>query len=240
MGAGNVKEAYVRWAHLPHAPFRLLTYMCVVSNDGDAPRFWAGQDVMALAMNLPLDTAKERQSSLRSVRRHIEALCEAKVIERTRAGAPGRNAEYTLRLSMGRRAVEALREAADVGHPEPSDVDGNGGHPEPSDDTERRTLGVHNGGHPVAHRRTLGGTSEDTHNPPEEEQDHKRTRENEVETAAGRSPASAPKRSRARSPAREAPGRCAECQTDHSGQTCDEYRRGDDKPAPTPRRRRAK
>lgn len=224
MGAGNVKEAYVLWSHLPHAPFRLLCFMAVVAKDDD-PRFWQGQEACALALGMAPDAdAKTRQAAFRGVRRHIETLVGAKCIERTHAGSPGRNAEYALRLSIERRTL-TVRQTEDAQRP-PSDV-------------ERRTLGGSNGGRSAAQWRTLGDTMADAHRPPEEEQDVQDLRTGRSITERRSVPRA---RGRARTRDEQQPmwpvavdsDRCPACRTDHSGMTCAEYRNGDDT-----RRRRA-
>lgn len=97
----------MRWAHLPHAPFRLLAYMAVTAKDSDdPPMFFGGQEACAMAIGMSPDAdAKTRQATFRQVRRHLESLVSAKVIERIRPASPGRNAEYALRLGAERRSV---------------------------------------------------------------------------------------------------------------------------------------
>ena len=210
MGAGNVKEVFVRWAHLDHAPFRLLAYMAIVAQDnGDPPMFYQGQESCALALGMSPDAdAKARQAAFRGVRRHIETLIKAKCIERVRPASPGRNAEYALRLSMERRTLTD-RQTPDGERP-PS-----GG--------ERRTLSAANGGRSAAQWRTLGDTLADAHRPPKEEQDYRTKEDDEVVTGVDPSPA------RGRARARETKStRCRRCRADHTGLTCEQYRDGAD------------
>ncbi len=112
MGAGNVKEVYARWSHLPHAPFRLLCYMAVTAKDNDeTPSFFQGQEACAMALGMPPDAdTKARQVAFRQVRRHMEALVKEKAIERIRAASPHRNAEYALCLDPQRRSVNDRRD----------------------------------------------------------------------------------------------------------------------------------
>lgn len=210
MGAGNVKEVFVRWAHLDHAPFRLLTYMAIVAQDnGDPPMFYQGQEACALALGMSPDAdAKARQAAFRGVRRHIEALIKAKCIERIRPAGPGRNAEYALRLSMERRTLT-----------DPQTPDGE----RPPSDTKRRTLSAANGGRSAAQRRTVGGTTADAHRPPKEKQDYRTKEEDEESPDVDGSPA------RARALTRETKHtRCRSCRTTHEGMTCAQYRDGAD------------
>lgn len=198
----------MRWAHLPHAAFRLLCFMAVVTkDDGDPPMFYQGQDSLAMALGMSPDADnKTRQATFRQVRRHMEVLIDAKCVERITAGAPGRNAEYALHLSMDRRTVT---------DPQTADAD------RPPSGGERRSFSDSNGGRSTAQRRSVGGTMAVGHRPPKDIQDYRTKEEDEVETAVDTSPA----RGRARS--REAK-RCRKCRTDHSGLTCAEYREGVD------------
>lgn len=200
----------MRWSHLDHAPFRLLAYMAIVAkDDGDPPLFYQGQEACAMALGMSPDAdAKARQAAFRGVRRHIETLIKAKCIERLRPAGPGRNAEYALRLSMERRTLTDLQ--TEDGERPPS-----GG--------KRRTPSATNGGRSAAQRRTLGGTTADAHRPPEEKQDYRTKREDEVVTGVDTSPARVGARSRETKTTR-----CHRCRTDHTGQTCAQYQAGDD------------
>lgn len=212
-----MKEAYVRWAHLAHAPFRLLVFMAVVAkDDGDPPMFYQGQEACALALGMAPDAdAKTRQAAFRGVRRHIEALIKAKCVERISAGSPGRNAEYALRLSMERRTLTDLQKA-----------DGE----RPPSETKRRTLSGSNGGRSAAQWRTVGDTMADAHRPPKDIQDYRTKEQDEVESTVDESPVRAGARSRETKTTtpRVPTGRCRSCRATHTGITCDEYRNGDD------------
>lgn len=210
MGAGNVKEVFVRWSHLDHAPFRLLAYMAIVAQDnGDPPLFYQGQESCAMALGMSPDAdAKARAAAFRGVRRHIETLIKAKCIERIRPAGPGRNAEYALRLSMERRTLSDLQ--TEDGERPPS-----GG--------KRRTPSATNGGRSAAQRRTLGGTTADGERPPKEKQDYRTKEQDEVVTDVDASPA----RGRARSRETKTT-RCRRCRTDHTGLTCAQYQAGED------------
>lgn len=103
-----MKEVYARWAHLAHAPFRLLAYMAVTAKDNDEPpMFFQGQEACAMALGMSPDAdPKTRQVMFRQVRRHMEALVKSKAIERTRAASPHRSAEYALRLDGSTEVVQ--------------------------------------------------------------------------------------------------------------------------------------
>lgn len=103
-----MKEVYARWAHLAHAPFRLLAYMAVTAKDNDEPpMFFQGQEACAMALGMSPDAdIKTRQVMFRQVRRHMEALVKAKAIERTRPASPHRSAEYALRLDSSTEVVQ--------------------------------------------------------------------------------------------------------------------------------------
>lgn len=105
MGAGNVKLAYGRWADLPHAPFRVLVFMAVMSLDkDDPPLFWAGRDVLAMALGRMVpdedddETARERDTTFRLVRKATTVLAKHGAISVKTRAAPGRNAVYALHL----------------------------------------------------------------------------------------------------------------------------------------------
>lgn len=200
----------MRWAHLDHAPFRLLCYMAIVAQDnGDPPMFYQGQEACAMALGMSPDAdAKARQAAFRGVRRHIEYLIKAKCIERVRAGAPGRNAEYALRLSMERRTLT-----------DPQTADGE----RPPLEPEQRTLSATNGGRSAAQWRTVGDTLADAHRPPKEDRTTGLKTRNEVETDVDTSPARVGARSR-----ETKPHRCRPCRAVHTGLTCEQYRNGDD------------
>ena len=94
MGANNVMRVYLGWAaSLNDRPFRLLSYMALVSVDGDSePWFGQGHDVLAstaLGLKCPSDNDKERAAALRIVRRHISPLFAAGAIETRRRATSG-------------------------------------------------------------------------------------------------------------------------------------------------------
>lgn len=112
MGASNVKAVYAKWTHLDDLPFRVLTYMAVVSHDVASPRYWAGREPLALAAGRPVpdpvrgnaDVAKARKAAFKAVDRVMDTLTAAGAIVQTGAAHSGRNGEYALNL-VGTRAL---------------------------------------------------------------------------------------------------------------------------------------
>lgn len=207
----------MRWSHLPHAPFRLLAYMALTAKDDDeTPMFYQGQEGMAMALGMDPDAnAKARQSAFRALRYHVSTLETSGAIKRVFAGAPGRNAEYELSLSMQRRKASI---------PQTEEVE------LPPSDTQRRKIPHTNGGSSTAQRRKKNYTTAEGHLPPEDIQDY-RTKEQERSTHSGRSTSRARGRGRARDETTDSlfdEAQCAECRTDHTGLTCAQYRNGDD------------
>lgn len=160
MGAGNVKEVFARWSHLDHAPFRLLCYMAVVSKDDD-PRYWGGQEALMMALGMSPDADQAlRSSTKRVVTKWIRALIDAKAIKLTERPAPGRNAEYTLSLSIEREYAPFPRTD------ERSVLPSNGGA-----SMERWNAAVPNGGTERDQRWNAAVVTVERPVPPEEEQD---------------------------------------------------------------------
>jgi hypothetical protein len=109
MGATNVSLAYLRWAQLPDRPFRLLTFMSLISLDTDMPpRFWGGYPSLARALGRktpdhpqPDATAaqkKARNADFEAVRIGMKVLTDESAITILVPGAPGRNPIYGLNL----------------------------------------------------------------------------------------------------------------------------------------------
>ncbi len=107
MGAGNVKLAFALWGDLPHAPFRALTYMALVSLDDDRPpRYWGGREHLALALGRDVPArndedpgvTRERRAAFRAVDRVVADLTKAGAIETIEDARHYRNATYALRL----------------------------------------------------------------------------------------------------------------------------------------------
>lgn len=102
MGAGNVKRVYAQWAYLPHVPFRALTYMALVSRDGDdPPRFYGGRDALALAIGRTLtdeSTDKERNAAYEAVRYATSTLTKHGAIKAANKAHTGRRQEWLLNL----------------------------------------------------------------------------------------------------------------------------------------------
>jgi hypothetical protein len=96
MGAQLVALTYAHWKHLPDRPFRLLTYMALVTKDTNAaPTFYGGRTAMAEALGLPDTDA----SSKRMVSRAIAVLVDAGAVKRVYMGHAGKRSEYLLTLS---------------------------------------------------------------------------------------------------------------------------------------------
>jgi hypothetical protein len=105
MGAGNVKLVFTRWGDLPHGPFRVLTFMALVSLDDDhPPRFWGGREslVVALGRKLPdevdEDTKRERQAAFKAARDATTTLTKRGAITVVRTARPGQRQEWILNL----------------------------------------------------------------------------------------------------------------------------------------------
>jgi hypothetical protein len=170
MGASNVKAVYNNWGHLDPVAFRLLVYMALVSMDGDSPVYWGGREELTSAIGRPLvdpldqsaaTTQRVRATSFRALRRALRLLTVAKVVEMTVTPAPGRHAEYALRLSMERGTH----------YGPPSDVDN------PGDSAVDSAVRQLNGGRSVVTTEDTGGrnggrsvvTTEDSSCPPKEQ-----------------------------------------------------------------------
>lgn len=97
MGAGNVVQIYANWAHLPHAPFRLLVFMGLSSLDADnPPRFFGGFPELVRAYGRDPDNFTH--SDRVTVTRSITVLRSVGAISGGIKGAPGKRAEYHLAL----------------------------------------------------------------------------------------------------------------------------------------------
>jgi len=134
MGAGNVKAVYARWASLDDLPFRVLTYMAVVSHDVAAPRYYGGREALALAAGRPVPdrvpgnttVTAARRAAFKAIDRVIDTLTAAGALVQTLAAFPGRRAEYALNLAGqavlfdGRTLADALDMSGRCGHPKAS------------------------------------------------------------------------------------------------------------------------
>lgn len=133
MGAGNVKAVYAQWRQLPHAPFRLLAYMAVVSldsPDGNIPArlFFAGREAMAVALGSmpppenPDDPAvvRERRAAFGRVDRALKELVEKGAVERVKQAGHFSNAHYALNILRGARTTVSVNQGSDHGEREPS------------------------------------------------------------------------------------------------------------------------
>jgi len=124
MGIANVNEAFALWGHLDHAPFRVFLYMAKVARDDD-PRFWQGREALALAIGRgPSELADPtiRKAAYRAVARATAALVKAGAVVVTAPARPGRNAEYTLNLSMERVTVSDTHMDDVQRHPLPLEI----------------------------------------------------------------------------------------------------------------------
>ena len=129
MGAGNVKAVYAQWRQLPHAPFRLLAYMAVVSldaPDGNIPArlFFAGREAMAVALGSmpppenPDDPAvmRERRAAFgRRSDRALKELVETGAVRRVKAAGHYSNAHYALNILRESRPTVSVDQGSDHG-----------------------------------------------------------------------------------------------------------------------------
>lgn len=131
MGASNVKAAYVLWGRLPDRAFRLLTYMALVSLDGDgestkARRYFAGRADLAAALGRavpdepdeadqspPALTARRaRHAAFEAVRGALAELRRVGAIREVRRGGFRFQSEYELVLDLWTVQAEAQGEPA--------------------------------------------------------------------------------------------------------------------------------
>jgi hypothetical protein len=114
LGGSNVAAAYTYWAHLNHAPFRLLAFMCLVTMDeDDPPRYWGGREALVHALGrqiapepAPTDFSpraeeyrKSRRADFEAVKVAMRGLTKAGVVAVESPASPGHNAVYQLRLT---------------------------------------------------------------------------------------------------------------------------------------------
>lgn len=156
LGATNVKLAYAHWGDLAHAPFRLLAYMALVCKDGDAPRYWAGWESLAVGLGRMVppesddETVKaERRAALKGVTKVIGTLKDCGALRIITAAAPGKHAVYELRLH--RRTVHPHGGPLPVDDPvdNPGTVPPEGAASETERCTLRGTNGAPSGGRMV-------------------------------------------------------------------------------------------
>lgn len=109
MGARNVKSVYANWAHLPHGPFRLLTYMSLTAMDADLePKYWGGRDSLAVAYGrlervadrevATVEQARQRDAAYLAVKRGLRVLRHAGAITLLNVAGPGHQSIYRLNL----------------------------------------------------------------------------------------------------------------------------------------------
>lgn len=106
MGHRNVAAVFDDWSHLPHQPFRLLTYMAHVSLDergesGPARRFFQGRDAMAAALGFPVPEGagdSDRARCYQRVKAALKVLTMAGVVRQVQTGRNGSNSRYELVL----------------------------------------------------------------------------------------------------------------------------------------------
>ncbi|MDK1346182.1 hypothetical protein QNO09_23300 [Streptomyces sp. 378] len=123
-----MKAVYAEWKELPHAPFRLLAYMAVVSldaPDGDIParRFFAGREAMAVALgSMPppedLDdpvVVRERRAAFGRVDRALKVLIEEGAVTRVKAAGHFSNAHYALNVRGASRTTVSVAQDSDHG-----------------------------------------------------------------------------------------------------------------------------
>ena len=95
MGAANVMLTYANWSGLPHAPFRVLAFMALVTMDKDVPpRYFAGVEAISQALGRPECDHKDRKA----VSEALTYLRRVGAIESLVKGSRGHRAEYALNL----------------------------------------------------------------------------------------------------------------------------------------------
>lgn len=111
MGARNVTAAFTHWNTLPHAPFRVLLFMALVSRDGEQePRYWGGVEAIAEALGRrpgPSGVLAHRDQV--AVSSALAALCRAGAARLLVRPCPGRRAEYALVLDPTHTPVDKPR-----------------------------------------------------------------------------------------------------------------------------------
>jgi hypothetical protein len=110
VGARNVKTAYANWGHLPHGPFRLLSYMSLIALDADTePKFWGGREALAIALGrlhtfagsglTEEEREHARETGFLAVKRALRTLKAAGAITPLNVPGPGHQAIYRLNLT---------------------------------------------------------------------------------------------------------------------------------------------
>jgi hypothetical protein len=96
MGASNVAAVFIYWRRLPHAPFRLLVYMALVSMDADdPPKYWGGWQALAEALGRKMPATHADRVAVTTA---LTTLRQEGAISRAVNPARGRRAEYLLHL----------------------------------------------------------------------------------------------------------------------------------------------
>jgi hypothetical protein len=123
MGTENVKLVFARWVHLPHASFRILNFMALVTMDEDNPPvYWRGREPLAYALGRmtpprPADSDKSaraeefrraRRADFEAVKVAMRPLAKAGVAEVVQQAAPGRNAVIALHLHAATGKAEPV------------------------------------------------------------------------------------------------------------------------------------
>ncbi|MFC6154049.1 hypothetical protein [Nocardioides yefusunii] len=158
MGARNVSAVFTFWSkRLDSAPFRVLTYMALITHDDDSkqPRFWGGWEVLAsVALGRDLTLGSE-EAHRRAVSRAIEALRKAGALTNAQESATGRRAEYFLHFTGTHDAHRPVGKAVPT-------TDATQQHTTLSDRDTRRSL---------TERTTLSGEAYDADRRPKEVQE---------------------------------------------------------------------
>ena len=157
-----MKLVYARWYRLPDLPFRVLTYMALVSLDDDRePSYWGGWESLALAAGRLVpprsddpDTVRVRRAALKAVNGALRLLVERGALRVVRPAAPGRNTTYGLTLTAS--TVHGGREPNGAPSPgtvpaDPSTVTGDNGarsadptvHAQPTNGSRSADVTVH-------------------------------------------------------------------------------------------------
>src|SRR5262245_30338338 len=108
MGAHLVGMVLASWSHVPDRAFRVLVRMAhtaldAAKEDQPSERYFGGRDLLALTLGQPFppgdtdDAISARQSAYRTVRRAIEDLTKAAVVEPVGQAHAGHQPDYRLK-----------------------------------------------------------------------------------------------------------------------------------------------
>lgn len=104
MGAGNVVLTYTHWTTLDAVPFRVLTFMAVISQDkAHPPIYWGGRDHLIRAMGR---VEEATPTDFRALARVIRTLVDAGAVAVDKPAHRGANAVYSLHLDRRKGGAE--------------------------------------------------------------------------------------------------------------------------------------